>query len=192
MSDESEFHFADALTQRVRALGHPLCVGLDPHLPQIPALFRRGAMQLGAPETAQAVEDLAHRARTKRLSADELKGGTFTLSNPGRKGNLYGFAIINQPQVGILRIGEIVKRTVVRQVGGNDAIIVRPLLTFSDRVLYRIVDAGLIDGAAINGTARSIRALAANGLKYAHSGLTQSYVFFMIVGAIAVVGFLIR
>jgi NADH-quinone oxidoreductase subunit L len=73
-----------------------------------------------------------------------------------------------------------------------DAIIVRPLLKVSDRVLYRIMDAGLIDGVVINGTARSIRALAANGLKYAHSGLTQSYVFFMIAGAVAVVGFLIR
>jgi NADH-quinone oxidoreductase subunit L len=73
-----------------------------------------------------------------------------------------------------------------------DATIVRPLVKFSDRVLYRIVDAGMIDGVAINGTARSIRALAANGLKYAHSGLTQSYIFFMIAGAVAIVAFLIR
>jgi NADH-quinone oxidoreductase subunit L len=73
-----------------------------------------------------------------------------------------------------------------------DATIVRPLVKVSDRVLYRIVDAGLIDGVAINGTARSIRALAANGLKYAHSGLAQNYIFFMIAGAIGIVGFLIR
>jgi NADH-quinone oxidoreductase subunit L len=73
-----------------------------------------------------------------------------------------------------------------------DAVIVRPLVVVSDRVLFRIVDAGLIDGIGINGTARGVRAVAANGLKYAHSGLTQSYVFFMIVGAVAIVGYLLR
>jgi orotidine-5'-phosphate decarboxylase len=50
-------HFGDALIQRVRALGHPLCVGLDPHLDRIPELFRRGSMAPGDPETAAAVED---------------------------------------------------------------------------------------------------------------------------------------
>ena len=73
-----------------------------------------------------------------------------------------------------------------------DAVIVRPLVWFSDRVLYRIVDARWIDGIAVNGTAFGIRAVAANGLKYAQSGLTQSYVFFMIVGAVAIVGYLLR
>ena len=56
-------------------------------------------------------------ARATKLTADDLQGGTFTVSNPGRKGNLYGFAIINQPQVGIVRMGEMVKRPVVRSRG---------------------------------------------------------------------------
>jgi NADH-quinone oxidoreductase subunit L len=73
-----------------------------------------------------------------------------------------------------------------------DAVIVRPLVAVSDRVLYRKIDAGLIDGIGVNGTARGIRAIAANGLKYAQSGLTQSYVIFMIVGAVAIVGYLLR
>jgi NADH-quinone oxidoreductase subunit L len=73
-----------------------------------------------------------------------------------------------------------------------DAVIVRPLVALSDRVLYRIVDARLIDGIGANGTAYGIRAIAANGLKYAQSGLTQSYIFFMIVGAVAIVGYLLR
>ena len=73
-----------------------------------------------------------------------------------------------------------------------DAVIVRPLVAVSDRVLYRTVDAGLIDGIGVNGTARGIRAVAANGLKYAQTGLTQSYIFFMIVGAVAIVGYLLR
>jgi NADH-quinone oxidoreductase subunit L len=73
-----------------------------------------------------------------------------------------------------------------------DAVIVRPLVAVSDRVLFRIVDARLIDGIGANGTARGIRAIAENGLKYAQSGLTQSYVFFMIVGAVAIVCYLLR
>ncbi len=50
-------HFADSLIERIRALGHPLCVGLDPHLGQIPELFRRGSMAPGDPDTALAVAD---------------------------------------------------------------------------------------------------------------------------------------
>jgi NADH-quinone oxidoreductase subunit L len=73
-----------------------------------------------------------------------------------------------------------------------DAVIVRPLVAVSDRVLYRIVDTRLIDGIGANGTARGIRAIAADGLKYAQSGFTQSYVSLMIVGALAIVGYLLR
>ena len=73
-----------------------------------------------------------------------------------------------------------------------DALIVRPLVRVSDRVLYRGLDAGLIDGVAVNGSARVVQGLAANGLKYAQSGLTQGYVFFMIAGAVAIVAFLLR
>jgi NADH-quinone oxidoreductase subunit L len=71
-----------------------------------------------------------------------------------------------------------------------DATIVRPLVAVSDRFLYRGVDAGLIDGLAVNGLARSVRALAANGLKYVQSGFAQSYLFLMVVGASAIVTYL--
>ena len=89
---------------------------------------------------AAAVEDLADRARSKRISADDLKGGTFTVSNPGRRGNLYGFAIINQPQVGILRLGEMVKRPVVKDIDGEDAIVVRPMMHLALSYDHRAVD----------------------------------------------------
>ncbi|MFP8881377.1 MAG: NADH-quinone oxidoreductase subunit L [Myxococcota bacterium] len=72
-----------------------------------------------------------------------------------------------------------------------DAVLVRPLVALSDRVLFRTVDAGLIDGVVINGTAAAIRSIAANGLKYVHSGLTQTYVFVMIVGAFAIITYLL-
>lgn len=64
------FHFADTLIRRVRELGHPLCVGLDPHLPMIPPLFRRGSMRPGDPETAQAVRDFVFAV------VDRLEGRT--------------------------------------------------------------------------------------------------------------------
>ncbi len=100
----------------------------------------RHADRLSLTGLAEAIEDLASRARSKRLSADELKGGTFTISNPGRHGNLYGFAIINQPQVAILRMGEIVKRPVVRTVDGQDAIAIRPLMHLALSYDHRAVD----------------------------------------------------
>jgi 2-oxoglutarate dehydrogenase E2 component (dihydrolipoamide succinyltransferase) len=114
----------------------------------------RHADRLSLAGLAEAVEDLAGRARSKRISPDELKGGTFTLSNPGRNGNLYGFAIINQPQVGILRMGEIVKRPVVREVDGQDAIVIRPTMHLALSYDHRAVD-----GAPANGFLYRVREL---------------------------------
>ena len=73
-----------------------------------------------------------------------------------------------------------------------DAAIVNPLVSVSDNFLYRRIDAGLIDGGLVNGPARAIRGLAANGLKHVQSGLAQAYLFLMVVGALAIVGFLLR
>jgi 2-oxoglutarate dehydrogenase E2 component (dihydrolipoamide succinyltransferase) len=114
----------------------------------------RHADRLSLAGLAEAVEDLARRARSKKLSPDELKGGTFTVSNPGREGNLHGFAIINQPQVGILRMGEVVKRPVVRTVGGEDAIVIRPIMHLALSYDHRAVD-----GAPANGFLHRIREL---------------------------------
>jgi 2-oxoglutarate dehydrogenase E2 component (dihydrolipoamide succinyltransferase) len=114
----------------------------------------RHADRLSLAGLAEAVEDLASRARSKKLSPDELKGGTFTVSNPGREGNLYGFAIINQPQVGILRMGEVVKRPVVRSLGGEDAIVIRPVMHLALSYDHRAVD-----GAPANAFLHRIREL---------------------------------
>jgi 2-oxoglutarate dehydrogenase E2 component (dihydrolipoamide succinyltransferase) len=114
----------------------------------------RHADRLSLAGLAAAIEDLSNRARTKKLTADELKGGTFTVSNPGRDGNLYGFAIINQPQVGILRMGEIVKRPVVREVQRQDAIVIRPVMHLALSYDHRAVD-----GAPANGFLHRVREL---------------------------------
>ena len=114
----------------------------------------RNADRLSLAGLAAAVEDLSNRARSKKLTADELKGGTFTISNPGRKGNLYGFAIINQPQVGILRMGEMVRRPVVRAIAGQDAIVIRPMMHLALSYDHRAVD-----GAPANGFLFRVREL---------------------------------
>jgi pyruvate dehydrogenase E2 component (dihydrolipoamide acetyltransferase) len=85
---------------------------------------------------ARAVNDLADRARAKKLKVDEIQGGTFTLTNPGVFGSLFGTPIINQPQVGILGIGTIVKRPVVR----DDAIAIRTMAYFCLSFDHRLVD----------------------------------------------------
>jgi len=71
-----------------------------------------------------------------------------------------------------------------------DAAIVRPLVVVSERVLFRGIDAGGIDGL-VNGAAGAVRALAARGLKHAQTGLAQSYLFFMIAGALAMLGWML-
>jgi 2-oxoglutarate dehydrogenase E2 component (dihydrolipoamide succinyltransferase) len=89
---------------------------------------------------ARAVGDLAGKARRKELSPQEVSGGSFTVTNPGKKGNLFGTPIIFQPQVGILRLGEVTKRPAVVQVGGEDAIAIRAMMYLSLSYDHRVID----------------------------------------------------
>jgi NADH-quinone oxidoreductase subunit L len=72
-----------------------------------------------------------------------------------------------------------------------DRTIVRPLVALSDRVLYRVVDASLIDGVGVNGPAAAVKWVAERALRYLQSGLTQSYVFVMIIGGVALIGYML-
>jgi len=85
---------------------------------------------------AKTAADIAERARTKRLVPDDVQGGTFTITNVGVFGGLFGMPVINQPQVAILGIGTIVKRPVVI----DDAIAIRPIVHVSLSYDHRIVD----------------------------------------------------
>jgi pyruvate dehydrogenase E2 component (dihydrolipoamide acetyltransferase) len=85
---------------------------------------------------ARAVVDLAERARGKKLQVDEVQGGTFTITNPGVFGSLFGTPIINQPQAAILGVGTIEKRPVVR----DDAIAIRTMAYFALTFDHRLVD----------------------------------------------------
>jgi pyruvate dehydrogenase E2 component (dihydrolipoyllysine-residue acetyltransferase) len=85
---------------------------------------------------ARAINDLADRARAKKLRVEEVQGGTFTITNPGVFGSLFGTPIINQPQVAILAVGTIEKRPVVR----DDAIAIRTMAYFALSFDHRLVD----------------------------------------------------
>jgi 2-oxoglutarate dehydrogenase E2 component (dihydrolipoamide succinyltransferase) len=100
----------------------------------------RDADRLSLGGIAEAIERLAERARSREITADELHGGTFTVTNPGREGNLYGFAVINQPQVGILRSGELRKRVVVVERDGEDALAIRPMMYLALSYDHRVID----------------------------------------------------
>jgi len=89
---------------------------------------------------ARAIDDLATRARDGKLAPDDLANKTFTISNPGRKGNLVGAAIISQPNVAILRIGEIKKRVVVIEHDGEDFMAIHPVMHMALSYDHRIVD----------------------------------------------------
>ena len=86
---------------------------------------------------ARSVSDMAERARERKLSPDELQGGTFTVTNPGVFGSLFGTPIINQPQVAILCVGTITKRPVVTE---DDAIAIRHMMYLSLSFDHRIID----------------------------------------------------
>lgn len=100
---------------------------------------------------ARAVNDLAAQARGGKLTPDALKGGTFTVTNHGVSGSLLGTPIINQPQSGILGIGAIVKRPVVRSSsasllpGPDDAIVIRPMCYLNFTFDHRVLDGARAD-----------------------------------------------
>jgi pyruvate/2-oxoglutarate dehydrogenase complex dihydrolipoamide acyltransferase (E2) component len=87
-----------------------------------------GAHELSEEGLGARIKDLARRARARELSPDEVRGGTFTITNPGQYGSIMATPIINQPQVAILDLEAVVKRpVVVADAEGNDAIAIRPM-----------------------------------------------------------------
>jgi len=103
----------------------------------------RNVDELSLLGVARAVNDLAERARTKKLKPDEVRGGTFTVSNHGVFGPEFGIPVINQPQVGIVATGAIKKRVVVDQK--TDAILVRPTSIFCMSFDHRVIDGATAD-----------------------------------------------
>lgn len=103
----------------------------------------KGADTLNITGVGRAMQDLADRARSKKLSPDDVSGGTITVTNVGSFGSLFGTPVINQPQTCIVGIGAIQKRAVVRELDGEDVIVVRSMVYLSITYDHRVIDGSL-------------------------------------------------
>jgi 2-oxoglutarate dehydrogenase E2 component (dihydrolipoamide succinyltransferase) len=101
----------------------------------------RNVQTLSLKGIAAGLDELIEKARAERLTGRDVSGGTFTISNHGVSGSLFAAPIIiNQPQSAILGVGKLEKRVVVREVGGADAILIRPMAYVSLTIDHRVVD----------------------------------------------------
>lgn len=130
-TDEGIFTFSDVNIGMAVALGEGGLI--VPVIKQVQNLSLKGI--------ASQVNSLAERARSKKLSPDDVRGGTFTLTNHGTAGSLFAMPIINQPQLGILGTGAMQKRAVViTDEDGNDSIAIRPMVYLSLVFDHRAID----------------------------------------------------
>lgn len=114
---------------------------------------------------ARAVWDLASRARSKKLNPDDIQGGTFTITNVGTFGTLFGTPIINQPQCGIFGVGAIKKRAVVKEVEGNDLILVRHMMYASITYDHRVID-GQLAGQTLAAFCKALEAMNESNINF--------------------------
>jgi 2-oxoglutarate dehydrogenase E2 component (dihydrolipoamide succinyltransferase) len=106
----------------------------------------KNAENLSLAGIARSLNDLATRARAKKLSPEEVQDGTFTITNPGVFGSLMGTPIINQPQVAILGVGMIEKRPkILPGADGEDTIAIRTCAYFSISFDHRVIDGAVAD-----------------------------------------------
>ena len=123
---------------RHREVNLGVAVSLDSEGLIVPVI--RGAQRLDVETMAARIADLAARARAHTLSADDVRDGTFTITNPGRFGTLMATPVINQPQVAILDIEAIVKRPVVVTEAGNDQVAIRSVCVLGLSWDHRALD----------------------------------------------------
>lgn len=97
---------------------------------------------------AKSIADIGNRARTKKLVPDDIADGTFTITNYGVFGSLFGTPIINQPEVGILGVGAVTKKPAVIESNGMESIAIKPMMYLSLSHDHRLVD-GMLGGKFI-------------------------------------------
>lgn len=105
----------------------------------------KGAGEKNIIGLAKAINDVAGRARNKKLSPDEISNGTFTITNYGVFGTIFGTPIINQPEVAILGVGVVEKKPVVVEVDGTDTIAIKSVMALTLSHDHRLVD-GMLGG----------------------------------------------
>jgi 2-oxoglutarate dehydrogenase E2 component (dihydrolipoamide succinyltransferase) len=124
----------------------------------VPVIHR--AHELSVEGLAARIRDLARRARSRQLSPDEVRGGTFTITNPGQYGSIMATPIINQPQVAILDLEAVIKRpVVVTDQDGNDSIAIRPMTILGLSWDHRALD-GALSAQFLAGVKRRLEAVA--------------------------------
>ena len=120
-----------------------IAVAIEPNGLIVPNI--KGAEQLNLIGLGKAINDLAYRSRNKRLTPDDISGGTFSITNYGVFGAVFGTPIINQPEVAILGVGAVIKKPVVVNVDGPDAIAIRHMMALTLSHDHRLID-GMLGG----------------------------------------------
>jgi len=118
----------------------------------------KGSDLLNLKGVAYSIYDLSTRARSKKLNPDDIQGGTVTLTNVGTFGTLFGTPVINQPQTAIFGVGAIKKRPVVKEIDGNDIIVVRHMMYVSITYDHRVID-GMLAGQALAAVVKNLESM---------------------------------
>ncbi len=120
-----------------------IAVSIEPNGLIVPNIKNAGEKNITG--LAKAINDLAIRARTKKLTPDDISNGTFSITNYGVFGTIFGTPIINQPEVAILGVGAVTKKPIVLEVDGNDTIAIKPVISIILAHDHRLID-GMLGG----------------------------------------------
>jgi|CZKP01.1.fsa_nt_gi 2-oxoglutarate dehydrogenase E2 component (dihydrolipoamide succinyltransferase) len=120
-----------------------IAVAMEPNGLIVPNIKNAGEKNLIG--LAKAINELAGNARSKKLTPDDVSQGTFTITNYGVFGSIFGTPIINQPEVAILGVGTVIKKPVAIEMDGNDSITVRPVMALTLTHDHRLID-GMLGG----------------------------------------------
>jgi 2-oxoglutarate dehydrogenase E2 component (dihydrolipoamide succinyltransferase) len=124
----------------------------------------KNAEQLNLIGIASQIYELSSKARNKKLNPEDIQGGTFSVTNVGTFGTLFGTPVINQPQTAIMGIGAIQKRPVVKEIMGNDLILVRHMAYISITYDHRVID-GMLAGQCLSAIQNALEAMNENTLQ---------------------------
>lgn len=124
-----------------------IAVAIEPNGLIVPNI--KNADQFNVKELAKIILELSEKARTKNLTPDDISNGTFSITNYGVFGSLFGTPIINQPEVGILGVGAILKKPVVIEQQGIESIAIKPMMYLSLSHDHRLID-GMLGGKFLN------------------------------------------
>ncbi len=112
---------------------------------------------------ARSINEIAEKARTKKLTPDDITNGTFTITNYGVFGTIFGTPIINQPEVAILGVGTVVKKPVVVEVEGADTIAIKPTMALTLSHDHRLVD-GMLGGRFLKSIKDTLESFSENSI----------------------------